>query len=111
MVIYMSLKPPVEEMQHSCGLVLVTQKNSAHLSQQLPTAIFTDCTAIVAVLVLGSGCCSVETVHGVGICFCVVDGGEGWGPLAWVISRLQKGKKVNLSKPRPWLFCTLICPG
>lgn len=73
----MRLKPPVVEMQHSCGLLFVGRKNSAHPSQQLPTAVFTDCIAIVAVLVLGSGCCSVETVHGVGGCFCFMGSGEG----------------------------------
>jgi len=144
-------------VQQSCGLGFVSQKNSAHPFQQLPTAIRTDHRAIVAVLVLGSGCCSVAAVHDVGGCFCFMDSGEGWGSFGSLVSwdhvtgmpclllggkggregfrkerkkfdgkkcswmnkkpqtmgycRLQKGKKVNRSKPKSWLFCTLNCPG
>lgn len=153
----MSLKPPVVEMQHSCGLLFVGWKNSAHPSQQLPTAVFTDCIAIVAVLARGlvaaplklcmvwvvvSVSRAVERVGGpsaplsIGTTWWACSASLRWGMRAdkgwegrgrglmevsavgwkrnhkpWVISRLQKGKKVTVSRPKPWLFCTLIYPG
>lgn len=38
---------------------------------------------------------------------------KGWtrSHKPWVISRLQKGRRVTLSKPNSWRFCTFICPG
>lgn len=109
--------------------------------------------AVLAALVQGSGCCSVESARG----GCLFLSGEGrgscsplsivttqqtccaslqWGVRAetgweergrglmeisvvgwtrnhkpWVIARLQRGKKAILSRPKPWLFCRLLCSG